>query len=109
MPIPIAVVTAVMVCKPIESSAARIGKAAEPALLETISMETATIRAISENLHRPSHSVETSGVKGAAISIALRENRRRRTERKRGRDNNTKSRVDGPSPLFGRRRTLPTV
>jgi hypothetical protein len=102
MPIPIAVVTVVVVRKPIESSAARTGKAAEAALLETISMETATIRATSTKTSTAqATSVETSGVKGAAISIAVRENRRRRTERKRGRDNNTKSGVHGPSPLFG--------
>ena len=45
-------------------------------------------------------SVKTSGVKRAAVSIALRENRRRRSERQRNRDYDANFGAHCPSPLF---------
>jgi hypothetical protein len=45
-------------------------------------------------------SVKTSGVKRAALSIALRESRRCRAERQRDRDNDAKFGGHRPSPLF---------
>lgn len=45
--------------------------------------------------------VKTSGVKRTAVSVTLRKNCRRRTERQRDRDNNANFGMRCPSPLFG--------
>jgi hypothetical protein len=62
----------------------------EAVALEIASLTASTVKAVW---------VKIAGVKRAAVSIALRENRRRRTERQHDRDNNANFGAHCPSPL----------
>jgi len=74
--------------------------------VDRVALETASARGIPIEINSmmvftaETASVKTFGVKWAAISVALRENRRRRAERHRDRDNDAKFGAHRPSPLF---------
>jgi hypothetical protein len=74
----------------------------EAVALETASLVAAPIEITSLTASTAkAASAKISCVKGASVSIALRENRGRRTERQHDRDNNANFGAHSPSPLFG--------